>query len=141
MRCLTGLTRWATGLSLLVLALTACRASYVDRGAALYAEHDYVGAAEVFERCEAQLASASQRERARYGLYRGITLQSLGDPSRANYWLTVASEILERQPDALDATEQLTLSRAFESRAAWASRLGHGTQEETSGSAEVTAAR
>ena len=49
MRHLTHLTRSASWLSLLVVSLAGCRASYVDRGAALYAERDYVGAAEVFE--------------------------------------------------------------------------------------------
>jgi hypothetical protein len=85
MRHLTHLTRSASWLSLLVVSLAGCRASYVDRGAALYAERDYVGAAEVFERNEAQFGAASESEQARYALYRGITLQSLGDVQRANY--------------------------------------------------------
>jgi hypothetical protein len=113
----------------------------VDRGAALYAEHDYVGAAEVFERNEKQFAAASERQRARYALYRGITLQSLGDAQRANYWLRIAADIAQRDSAALDSSEQLTLTQAFASNAVWAARLARGATDGTGKSAEATAAR
>lgn len=109
--------QWSlTPTALLVLAACAlggCRASYLERGAALYAERDYVGADELFEHNESHIASATTAERARYALYRGVTLQSLGDSARSQYWLQVAAGLSHREPDALTVEEHAALKTAL----------------------------
>lgn len=123
------LSRSSVVVALLALSgLGGCRASYVDRGAALYANRNYVEADELFEHNEARLKTASNAERARYALYRGVTLLSLGDSARSRYWLSYATRCAEREPDALSADEQATLDRALETHAKYEARLAERRQ-------------
>lgn len=101
------LARW-TASALLLLSATACGGHYVSRGSSLYDEARYVEAAEVFERTEDRLASSSNAERARFGLYRGATFLKLGDTAHAARWLGYARSVVQSDPDAL-ADDDLAL--------------------------------
>ena len=83
------------------LLTPACGGHYVTRGTALYEDAHYVEAAEVFERTETRLASSSNSERARFGLYRGATFLKLGDTAHAARWLGYARSVVTVDPDAL----------------------------------------
>ncbi len=72
-----------------VLLLVAC-GSAIGRGTTLYQQHNYVEAAEVFERTQDRLATMEPADRARYGLYRGLTFMALGDLRNAEHWLDYA---------------------------------------------------
>lgn len=118
--------------SLLVVAvvgMAGCRASYVDRGAALYADHNYVEADELFEHNEAQLQNATTSERARYALYRGVTLLSLGDSARSRYWLKYAARCDERDSQALSSEERAMLARALDTHANYEERIATKRRE------------
>lgn len=91
------------------LPLVACGASGVTRGADLYANGHTVEAEEVFEHTEARLADYDVEERARYGLYRGAALLSLGDVPRATHWLDYA----KRHSGALGEEERTMLTHAL----------------------------
>lgn len=94
------------------LGVTACE-SYVRRGSTLYADGRYIEAAEVFERTENRLGDATDRERAEYGLYRGMTLLVLGDLKNARRWLSYAYEIERRNPGTLRADRRALLDRGW----------------------------
>lgn len=88
-------------------------ASSVQRGSALYEDGRYVEAAEVFERNEHRVGTATPRERASYGLYRGLTLLVLGDYGGANQWLSFAYEVDRAHPGALRHDRRALLDRAW----------------------------
>ncbi len=102
--------RLPVGLLLLPLG---CSISPVQRGGALYAEARYVEAAEVFERTEPRLPEASPRERASYGVYRGMTMLALGDERRAARWLRYAYSIERREPGSLSPEARAELDRGW----------------------------
>ena len=91
-----------------LLLTSACGGHFVTRGTALYEAAHYVEAAEVFERTEERLASSSNNERARFGLYRGATFLKLGDTAHAARWLGYARSVVKTDPDALGG-DDLTL--------------------------------
>ena len=94
---------------------SACGAHYVTHGTALYDDGHYVEAAEVFEKTEQRLASSSSSERARFGLYRGVTFLKLGDVPHAAHWLGYARSIVTRDPDALDSDDLALLGASLKS--------------------------
>lgn len=106
--------------ALLVLT-SACGGHFVTRGSALYADGHYVEAAEVFEQTEERLTQSSNRDRARFGVYRGATFLKLGDVQHAARWLGYARSIVRVDSDALDDDDLVLLDdslRALEIRAA-----------------------
>ena len=90
----------------LALFSAGCARNYVSRGAELYAGGNYVEAALLFERTETRLASASPDERARYGLYRGVTFQALGDVHGAKRWLAYSESTLRKERAELSSDEK-----------------------------------
>ena len=98
--------------ALIALAMAAC-SPYVERGEALYAEGRFVEAAEVFERTEARLAESSERTRAEYGLYRGLTFLQLDDLRGARQWLAYAHRLGETRPGLIEDGERRLLDRAW----------------------------
>lgn len=86
---------------------------YVKRGGSLYLERRYVEAAEVFERTEARLDQSSPRERAEYGLFRGLTFLQLGDVHNAQRWLAYAYEVERAHPWSLGADRRSELDRGW----------------------------
>ncbi len=98
--------------ALTAVTLPACT-SYVKRGSTLYSDGRYVEAAEVFERTENRLTDAEPRERAEYGVYRGMTLLVLGDLRGAERWLAYAYEIERGAPGSLRADRRALLDRGW----------------------------
>jgi hypothetical protein len=92
--------------------LGACE-GYVKRGSALYADGRYVEAAEVFERTEHRLGDSSAKERAEYGVYRGMTLLVLGDLKNAQRWLAYAYEVERHKPGSLRTDRRALLDRGW----------------------------
>lgn len=109
---------WATcagvlaGAALLVGLCCGC-GSYVKRGTTLYSEGRYVEAAEVFEQSEYRLQDSSSRQRAEYGLYRGLTLLVLGDLNNAQRWFKYAYEIERVSPGTLPDSQRALLDRGW----------------------------
>ncbi len=99
--------------ALLVATLLCACGGSVRRGATLYADGRYIEAAEVFERTEYRLRNASTRERAEYGLYRGMTMLVLGDLRNAHRWLTYAYEIERYDSGSLSSDRRALLDRGW----------------------------
>jgi len=118
------------GAASLALALTVgCGHSCVTRGVDMYAQGNYVGAAEYFEHTQGRLEQAESPERARYGLYRGATLLSLGDYNAADHWILGATgeTIANAGPDIKVTPEMLR--RALRVRASMSPAVrGSGEQ-------------
>jgi hypothetical protein len=102
----------ALSIALVAVGVAGC-SSYVKRGAALYADGRYVEAAEVYERTEARLPESSPRQRAEYGLYRGLTLLVLGDLRNAHRWLTYAYDVERAAPGSLGTDRRMMLDRGW----------------------------
>jgi tetratricopeptide (TPR) repeat protein len=96
----------------LAIPLVACE-GYVRRGSTLYADGRYIEAAEVFERTEERLPESTPREKAEYGLYRGMTLLVLGDLDNARRWLGYAYQIERNQPGTLRHDRRALLDRGW----------------------------
>lgn len=107
------LRRHVFTLATALLLTSACAGHYVTRGTALYEDAHYVEAAEVFERTEGRLASSSNSERARFGLYRGATFLKLGDTSHATRWLGYARTVVQSDPDALGSDDLALLGASL----------------------------
>jgi len=97
----------------LALVLSAC-SSHIKHGGVLYAEGQYIEAAEVFERTEERLPELSVRERAEYGAYRGLTFLALGDLRQAHRWMTYAYSIERVAPGSLRAGERVRLDNGWQ---------------------------
>lgn len=95
-----------------VLVLGGC-STYVKHGTALYANGHYIEAAEVFERTEYRLHDSSPRQRAEYGLYRGMTLLVLGDLNNARRWLAYSYEVERIHPGSLRPDRRALLDRGW----------------------------
>jgi hypothetical protein len=95
-----------------LLLITGC-SSYVKRGEALYADGRYIEAAEVFERTEGRVGEASPRQRAEYGMYRGLTLLVLGDLSNARRWMNYAYVVERAIPGTLSTDRRALLDRGW----------------------------
>lgn len=98
-----------TNLILVCIVMTGCGSS-LGRGTTLYQQQSYIEAAEVFERTQNRLASMDPEERARYGLYRGLTLMALGDLRSAERWLDYAETQERTQPGLLAHDERVMLT-------------------------------
>jgi tetratricopeptide (TPR) repeat protein len=96
-----------------IFALAIGCVSQVSRGQALYSDGRYVEAAHVFERTEHRLDDWSASERAEYGLYRGLTLMTLGDLGQAHHWLAYAYDVERRSPGALGEEQKNVADRAW----------------------------
>jgi hypothetical protein len=99
--------------TLLVATLLCACGGSVRRGATLYADGRYIEAAEVFERTEYRLRESSTRERAEYGLYRGMTMLVLGDLRNAHRWLTYAYDMERYDPGTLSNDRRALLDRGW----------------------------
>jgi tetratricopeptide (TPR) repeat protein len=104
--------RFGLALVLLVGLASACE-GYVRHGSALYADGRYIEAAEVFERTERRLPEYSPREKAEYGLYRGMTLLVLGDLDNARRWMAYAYEVERAKPGTLRSDRRALLDRGW----------------------------
>lgn len=98
---------------LFTLACVNACANATKRGQALYVEGRLIEAAEVFEHGEDRLATISNKDRVRYGLYRGATLLKLGDLDGASRWLYFAQQAENHSPGSIEPGDLLTLRLAF----------------------------
>jgi tetratricopeptide (TPR) repeat protein len=96
-------------LTLICIVITGCGSS-IGRGTTLYQQQSYIEAAEVFERTQSRLTMMDPVERARYGLYRGLTLMALGDLRGAERWLDYAEAQEHGQPGLLAREERAMLT-------------------------------
>jgi hypothetical protein len=103
----------AFAIAMLALSMSGCAGHFVARGSDLYEDGHYVEAAEVFERTEARLATCSNRDRARFGLYRGATFLKLGDVQHAARWLGYARGIKNSDPEALGSDDSELLDASL----------------------------
>ena len=95
----------------MALPLSVACGSPVGRGTALYQQQNYIEAAEAFERTQVRLVTMEPAERARYGLYRGLTFMALGDLHGAERWLDYADAQQRTQPMSLPNKERDLLVR------------------------------
>jgi len=93
------------------LSLSVACGSAVGRGTALYQQHNYIEAAEAFERTQERLVAMKSVERARYGLYRGLTFMALGDLRGAERWFDYADAQQRIQTMVLPDDERGLLAR------------------------------
>ncbi len=94
-----------------LLLSTGC-GSPVSRGTVLYRQQNYIEAAEAFEHTQGRLVAMEPVERARYGLYRGLTFIALGDLRGAERWLDYAEAMQRAQPTLLPVEDRALLARA-----------------------------
>ena len=94
----------------IALILSACGSS-VGRGTVLYQQQNYIEAAEAFERTQDRLTVMDPGDRARYGLYRGLTFMALGDLRNAERWLNYAELQQRSQPGIIAQNERDLLHR------------------------------
>jgi hypothetical protein len=125
--------RYQTLLLLGSLFVAAGCGSAVGRGTALYRQQNYIEAAEVFERTQNRLATMDLADRARYGLYRGLTLMALGDLRGGERWLDYAEAQQRAQPGLLQEGERALLTRGRieltqQLQASWPKPEPHWTQ-------------
>jgi hypothetical protein len=110
----------------------------VTRGADFYQQGRYIDADQVFEHSEAQLASWGTSERARYGLYRGLTYLALGDQSLARRWLRYGATLDEAELDRLSAAERQLLSESLRAVGGPAAALNTASSGAAAGAGLVT---
>ncbi len=113
--------------------MTAACSSSVGRGTALYREQSYIEAAEAFERTQDRLTTMDAVDRARYGLYRGLTLMALGDLRGAERWLDYAEAQQRSHPGLLAYNERAMLTQGRRDlsqklQASWPKPQPHWTQ-------------
>jgi hypothetical protein len=72
-------------------------------------------AASAFRRLEPRFSDLSEKERARYALYRGLTHLGLGDARQADRWLTFAKRLERDHPGTFDPAERGELYAAWRS--------------------------
>jgi hypothetical protein len=99
-------------IALSLVLFTAC-SSYVKRGEVLYADGRYIEAAEVFERTEGRIGEASLKQKAEYGMYRGLTLLVLGDLNNARRWMNYAYGVERAAPGSLSSDRRALLDRGW----------------------------
>jgi len=106
MRCMGGV--------LLAFALVACGGPLADAKADFDKGH-FAAAKQALLRDEVESRTWSDRERAEYALYRGLTHGALGDRAAAALWLREAKALEDTRPGTLTAGDLTRLERALES--------------------------
>jgi hypothetical protein len=90
-----------------------CARSSVTRGADFYQQGRYIDADQLFEHTEPLLPSWDVSERARYGLYRGLTYLALGDLPLAHRWVRYGATLDASALQRLTAGERELLSESL----------------------------
>ena len=119
-------------------AWLGCAPSAVTRGADFYQQGRYIDADQLLEHNEALLASWSVTERARYGLYRGMTYLALGDLSMARRWLRYGATLDATTFDELSASERDLLSESLRAVGGPAAVLNAASSGSAAGAGLVT---
>jgi hypothetical protein len=74
----------------------------------------YPEAKQTFAAAEGESRTWNDEKRARYALYRGLTLNALGDRARAGVWLREARAIEDAHPGSLSAEDAQRLRLGLE---------------------------
>jgi hypothetical protein len=103
--------RWL--LVVLLFFLLACRGA-LAKGEAEFKRGCYPAAKQVFASLEVEMRTRDAAARAEYALYRGLTLEALGDRSRAALWLHEAKALEDRRSGTLRPEDARRLAVAME---------------------------
>jgi hypothetical protein len=95
-------------LALLLLGVSACGGPLAE-GESLFEKGHYAEAKQTLAAMDVPGRRWRAPDRARYALYRGLTLGALGDVPRATVWLREARALEDTYPDALDKQDALRL--------------------------------
>jgi hypothetical protein len=103
-------------LALLVLsaAVVGCGGVLAD-GQSQFDKGRYAEAKQTFAASERESRTWSDERRARYALYRGLTLGALGDRAQAGVWLREARAIEAEHPGSLSTEDSQRLRLGLES--------------------------
>ena len=74
----------------------------------------YPHAKQIFASIERESRGYSEPDRAEYALFRGLTLDALGDKAQGSVWLREAKAIEDTRPGTLAPGEALRLKAALE---------------------------
>ena len=99
--------------ALFVLALSACGGALTD-GKAQFYKGRYAEAKRTFVIAEPESRTWTDRKRAEYALYRGLTHGALGDRPQASVWLREAKAIEDAHPGALSSEDAERLKLGLE---------------------------
>ena len=110
----------------------------MSRGADFYQQGRYIDADQVFEHTEPLLLRWDATERARYGLYRGLTYLALGDVSMARRWLRYGAKLDATELDRLTVSERELLEDSLRSVSGPAAVLNTASTGTAAGAGWVT---
>ncbi len=96
------------------LLLVACGGPLADAKTDFKKGH-YAEAKSALLRAEAESRAWTDKQRAEYALYRGLTHGALGDRAAAALWLREAKAIEDTHPGTLAPDDMARLNLAFES--------------------------
>jgi hypothetical protein len=97
---MTSVRSFSLGPVLLLSLLAACGGPLAE-GQAQFDGGRYPEAKQTYAAAEFESRSWSDAKRARYALYRGLTLGALGDRAQAGVWLREAKAIEDAHPGSL----------------------------------------
>jgi hypothetical protein len=95
------------------LALAAC-GSALSEAKSDFKKGHYAQAKETLVRAEPESKTWSDRKRAEYALYRGLTHNALGDRGAAGLWLREAKALEDAHPGTLGEDDQVRLRLGLE---------------------------
>jgi hypothetical protein len=98
----------------LVPSLMGCGGALAE-GQGQFDKGSYPEAKQTFAAAEVESRSWSDAKRARYALYRGLTLGALGDRAQAGVWLREAKAIEDARPGSLTPEDAQRLHLGMES--------------------------
>jgi hypothetical protein len=101
-------------LAVVASSLSACSGPLAD-AEAQFTKGQYPAAHQALLALEADSRDWSDPERAEYALYRGLTLNALGDRGRASLWLREAKAVEDEHPGSLPYRDARRLAVALES--------------------------
>jgi tetratricopeptide (TPR) repeat protein len=94
-------------------AMVACTPP-MQRAETAYSEGRYLEVAEDLAHSESELTQLPVEQRARYGVYRGLSLMKLGEYDGAQRWLRYALDV-ERGRPSLEAHQRRALDEGWSS--------------------------
>jgi len=101
-------------LVLWLCTLAACGGALAE-GQSQFDRGSYPAAKQTFAAAENESRAWSETKRARFALYRGLTLGALGDQAQAGVWLREAKSIEDGHPGSLTPEEAQRLHLGLES--------------------------
>jgi hypothetical protein len=100
-----------------VLCATAACGGALAEGQSQFDKGSYPEAKQTFAAAESDSRSWNDAKRARYALYRGLTLGALGDRAQAGVWLREAKAIEDAHPGSLTPDEARRLHLGMDTNA------------------------